>query len=71
MPLIEYGGHTPVVSVPEYQLRDVEYGVPVEVPERVAAVLTLGGVSPTWRRLTDDEAEAWFAAQADDETPEG
>lgn len=48
MPLIVYRGHTPVVSVPTHQLDDVERDVPVEVPDHVAADLTLGGTSAVW-----------------------
>lgn len=57
MPLIEYCGHTPVVSVPTYNLAEVVAGVPVDVPEHVAQDLTLGGTSATWVLV--------------DETPEG
>ncbi len=55
MPLVAYGGHTPVVSVPGFNLSDVERGVPVDVPEHVAEALTLGGASPDWRRVSDDD----------------
>lgn len=57
MPLIEYRGHTPVVSVPAFRLVDVKAGESIDVPEHVAQDLTLGGTSAVWVRV--------------DETPEG
>lgn len=61
MPLIEYRGHTPVVSVPTFQLADVERGVPTEVPADVAEALVGDGTGP-WVLVGGD--------QGDDETPE-
>ena len=48
MPLIEYRGYTPVVSVPTYQLADVQWGEPIDVSEEIAENLTQGGTSSTW-----------------------
>ena len=48
MPLIEYVGFTPVVSVPTYQLSDVHAGVPIDVSEEIATDLTEGGTSSSW-----------------------
>lgn len=56
MPLIEYRGHTPVVSVPAFQLAEVEHGVPVEVPQNVADDLTLAGASTVWVVVTPSTA---------------
>lgn len=51
MPQIVYQGPHALVSVPAHQLADVEHGVPIDVPEHVAADLTLGGLSPVWLAL--------------------
>lgn len=60
MPLIEYRGHTPVVSVPTFGLINVRAGEPIDVPTRVAEALTAGGTGP------------WvLSGDVDDETPEG
>lgn len=45
--LIVYRGHTPEVSVPAHRLTATA-GVPVEVPDHVAADLTAGGTSTVW-----------------------
>lgn len=46
---IVYLGYTPLVCVPTWGLMQVRRGVPVEVPEAVAADLTLGGQSAYWQ----------------------
>lgn len=52
MPLIVYAGHTPLVDVPEFNLADVEHGVPIDVPEHVAEQLTAGGTSRVWLHVS-------------------
>ena len=47
MKWIEYRGHADLVEVPTHQL-EAEARTPVEVPDDVAADLTLGGASETW-----------------------
>lgn len=47
MKWIEYRGHADAVEVPTHHL-EATNGVPVEVPDDVAADLTAGGVSETW-----------------------
>ena len=51
---IEYRGSYDRVDVPTFGIRDLAADTPVDVPDDVAADLTIGGTSGTWFDITEE-----------------